>query len=64
MPAPLGPMIVVAQPGLTAKLRPLTSVRNRDVYLCGPTPLMESVRASLKALAVPASQVHLERFAY
>jgi ferredoxin-NADP reductase len=39
-------------------------VRNRDVYLCGPTPLMESVRASLKALAVPASQVHLERFAY
>jgi predicted ferric reductase len=39
-------------------------VRNRDVYLCGPVPLMESVQASLSALAVPASQVHLERFAY
>ncbi len=39
-------------------------VRDRDVYLCGPVPLMESVQASLSALAVPASQVHLERFAY
>jgi hypothetical protein len=39
-------------------------VRDRDVYLCGPFRLMESVRASLKALAVSASQVHLERFAY
>jgi ferredoxin-NADP reductase len=25
---------------------------------------MESVRASLKALAVPRSQIHLERFAF
>ena len=39
-------------------------VRDRDVYLCGPFQLMESVRASLKTLGVPASQVHLERFAY
>ena len=48
-----------------AGLRALVpDVRDRDVYLCGPFRLMESVRASLKALAVPASQVHLERFAY
>jgi ferredoxin-NADP reductase len=39
-------------------------VRDRDVYICGPLPLMESVRASLKALAVPRSQIHLERFAF
>ena len=48
-----------------AGLRALVpDVRNRDVYLCGPFRLMESVRSSLKALAVPTSQVHLERFAY
>ena len=48
-----------------AGLRALVpDVRNRDVYLCGPFRLMESVRSSLKALAVPPSQVHLERFAY
>jgi predicted ferric reductase len=48
-----------------AGLRALVpDVEQRDVYLCGPVPLMESVRASLKILAVPASQVHLERFAF
>jgi predicted ferric reductase len=39
-------------------------VRERDVYICGPLRLMESVRTSLNELAVPASQIHLERFAY
>jgi predicted ferric reductase len=48
-----------------AGLRALVpDVRDRDVYICGPLPLMESVRASLKALAVPRSQIHLERFAF
>jgi len=48
-----------------AGLRALVpDVEQRDVYLCGPVPLMESVCASLKILAVPASQVHLERFAF
>ena len=48
-----------------AGLRALVpDVRDRDVYICGPLRLMESVRASLGALAVPASQIHLERFAY
>jgi ferredoxin-NADP reductase len=48
-----------------AGLRALVpDVRDRDVYLCGPFRLMESVRASLTALGVPASQVHLERFAF
>jgi ferredoxin-NADP reductase len=48
-----------------AGLRALVpDVRNRDVYICGTLPLMESVRASLKALAVPRSQIHLERFAF
>jgi predicted ferric reductase len=48
-----------------AGLRALVpDVRDRDVYICGPLPLMELVRASLKALAVPRSQIHLERFAF
>lgn len=48
-----------------AGLRALvTDVRDRDVYICGPLPLMESVRTSLRELAVPGSQIHLERFAF
>jgi ferredoxin-NADP reductase len=39
-------------------------VRDRDVYLCGPVPMMQSVERSLRALGVPGSQIHAERFAY
>ena len=39
-------------------------VRRRDVFLCGPVPMMETALASLAALGVPPAQVHAERFAY
>ena len=56
---------VPADPLDAASLRVLVpDVRDRDVYVCGPLRLMESVQATLRALAVPASQIHLERFAY
>jgi ferredoxin-NADP reductase len=39
-------------------------VAGRDVYLCGPVPMMGAVRASLDALGVPGRRIHLEQFAY
>ena len=36
----------------------------RDVYLCGPTGMMDATRASLRALRFPSARIHLERFAY
>ena len=39
-------------------------VRDRDVYVCAPAPMMRSVEAALHALGVPRGQIHAERFAY
>ncbi|MGC8634947.1 MAG: ferredoxin reductase family protein [Candidatus Limnocylindrales bacterium] len=48
-----------------ASLRRLVpDVRQRDVYVCGPLPMMQAVRRSLRALRVPDSQIHQERFAF
>ena len=52
-PDPLGP-------GAFTTLVP--DVAERDVYLCGPTSMMDRARDALRELGVPASQVHLERF--
>ena len=49
---------------LASLQRLVPDVRERDVYLCGPVPMMDSVRRSLRALRVPAAQVHWERFAF
>lgn len=37
-------------------------IKERDVYVCGPTPMTEAVLRSLKALGVPRAQIHAERF--
>ena len=39
-------------------------VRHRDVYVCGPVPMMQHVEASLHSLGLPSRQIHAERFAY
>jgi predicted ferric reductase len=39
-------------------------VRHRDVYVCGPIPMMDAVHRSLRALRVPDAQIHMERFSY
>ena len=52
---PLGPV------GLQALV---PDVRQRDVYICGPVPMMQHVEASLRTLGLPPRQIHAERFAY
>jgi predicted ferric reductase len=37
-------------------------IADRDVFLCGPPPMMNAVLRSLRALGVPRSQTHFERF--
>ena len=37
-------------------------VRQRDVYVCGPTGFTEMVSASLRDLGVPGRQIHTESF--
>jgi predicted ferric reductase len=49
-------------PGPLSELVP--DLDRRDVYLCGPVPMMESLRRTLRVLGVPAARIHAERFAY
>jgi predicted ferric reductase len=44
--------------------RLVPDVRERDVYLCGPVPMMQRVEDSLRRLGLPVRQIHAERFAY
>ncbi|MPY61180.1 oxidoreductase [Streptomyces spongiae] len=37
-------------------------VADRDVFLCGPPPMMNAVLGSLRELGVPKQQIHFERF--
>ncbi|MGX1563049.1 ferredoxin reductase family protein [Streptomyces sp. NPDC055506] len=47
-------------PAELARLVP--DITGRDVYLCGPPPMMNAVLGSLRELGVPKPQVHFERF--
>ncbi|WP_433608275.1 ferredoxin reductase family protein [Dactylosporangium sp. CA-139114] len=38
-------------------------IRRRDVYVCGPTAMTDTVLASLRKLGVPKTQMHAEIFA-
>ena len=44
-------------------LRLVPDVAERDVYLCGPPPMMAGLRPALLALGVPRRRRHDERFA-
>jgi predicted ferric reductase len=37
-------------------------VRNHDIYLCGPLPMVEAFTRKFTELAVPAQQIHFEEF--
>ncbi|MHB8510694.1 MAG: ferredoxin reductase family protein [Actinomycetota bacterium] len=39
-------------------------VRKRDVFVCGPAGMMESLHDSLNEIGVPDRQIHYERFAF
>jgi predicted ferric reductase len=43
--------------------RLVPDIRVRDVFICGPDQMMEAVRRAVRSLDVPASQIHIERFA-
>lgn len=52
------------QLGIPALKYHLPDIAQRDVFLCGPPPMLEAVRRRLAALDVPLAQVHYERFDY
>jgi predicted ferric reductase len=35
----------------------------RDFYMCGPPPMMQSLKKQLRAKSVPATSIHSEEFA-
>jgi len=39
-----------------------TAMGNNEYFICGPTPMMQSVESTLQKLNVPKHQVHLEYF--
>lgn len=36
----------------------------RDIYICGPWPMIRSLSDQLSAVGIPKNQIHFERFAY
>lgn len=44
--------------------RLVPDIRERDVYLCGPVPMMDRLERTLLELHVPRRRIHAERFAY
>ncbi|MFI6855181.1 ferric reductase-like transmembrane domain-containing protein [Streptomyces sp. NPDC050416] len=59
---------LVTGPALPDRLAPqelarlVPDITGRDVYLCGPPPMMNAVLGSLRELGVPPTQTHFERF--
>jgi ferredoxin-NADP reductase len=39
-------------------------VAERDVFLCGPEPMMAAAERSLRQLGVPARHIHHESFVF
>ncbi|MFI5933381.1 ferric reductase-like transmembrane domain-containing protein [Actinoplanes sp. NPDC051494] len=39
-------------------------IASHDLYICGPDPWTEAVRAAARATGVPAAQIHRERFGW
>lgn len=50
--------------GIPALRALLPDIADRDVFVCGPPPMVDAVRRRLRALRVPSAQVHFERFGY
>lgn len=46
-----------------ALTRLVPDIADRDIFLCGPPPMMTAIRAAMVELGVPKSQIHFERFA-
>jgi predicted ferric reductase len=63
-----GELHLVTGPPVPDKLAPaelarlVPDIAERDVFLCGPPPMMNAVLGSLRELNVPKPQIHFERF--
>jgi predicted ferric reductase len=44
--------------------RLVPDLKDRDIYVCGPTGMMDRVLGTLERLRIPDSQIHYERFAF
>ncbi|MFA6568431.1 MAG: ferredoxin reductase family protein [Victivallales bacterium] len=42
--------------------RLVPDLKEREVYLCGPPPMMKSIRKIMSGLKIPSSQIHFEKF--
>ena len=52
------------QLGVPALRNLIPDIAERDVFVCGPPPMVDAIRRRLAILRVPASRVHFERFEY
>ncbi len=43
-------------------MRLVPDATSRDIFICGPPPMMFGIMKQLKGVGVPASQIHYERF--
>jgi predicted ferric reductase len=43
--------------------RLIPDIAERDIFLCGPPPMMIALRSAMVELGVPKTQIHFERFA-
>jgi predicted ferric reductase len=50
--------------GREAIRRLVPDIASHDVYLCGPTGMMDAVEGHLRDLGLPGRHLHAERFAY
>jgi predicted ferric reductase len=48
--------------GRTSIAAMVPDVADRDVYICGPHPLMDAVSRTVRSLGVPAERIHQEHF--
>ena len=56
---------VPSDPFEPRELRKLVpDLKDRDIYVCGPTGMMDRVLGTLQRLKIPDSQIHYERFAF
>lgn len=60
----VGPEVRVGHIDAAAIRELVPDVRSRDVYLCGPAPMMDALTAAVRSLGVPSGQIHAERFGY
>jgi predicted ferric reductase len=44
--------------------RLVPDLQERDIYICGPTGMMQRVLSGLRWLRIPAAQIHYERFSF